>query len=657
MINKINKKLFFKLLILLILILLPWFNADYSDNVNPTELGTEDTSFYEINPCKIAFSEYLRVDFQSTYQDHYYFRYNDYSSINCFGKISGIALFQNIFYISIGTNSFINLILQSAFWLTLVSLIKKDSKELSKPLFYKSSFLFTTIFLVFSINAEQRFYERQFYIFDFEDYKSLIFLFALFFVLVGVILEIFLPRFKNLLNYLPFIFLIIGTYSGFNLNFYAIPLLFYGISSVLQLKNKKFNTTYILFTWLWISNSSNEYSFYPDKLRGFTNTSYSDASILYWAIFILLLINGIISLYKHSFKSFNVAKFIKNYSIVSTAIFSFGLFGANFPVFNIFNYYYFGQQKYGVRQTNPFIRDIFNNNEKIPWRGFYPSAESVGEFYGILICLIVFSLIHNKKISKLETLGLSTALLGLYFANNKTVTLLVIFIAMILILTKFSISIFIKVLMTITFLTTLVYLFGYSNLTYPYEFSSTVLYKQTLKYQDSSMTSSALSFFIDAFEEEGPMFYLLSFFSYISYLLNRSELWGIFIARYNPDTLEFMFGSGPLTFGQHYSQVRINEPNSLLLPHSSLLSMLIYIGLVGILIIVGLLIYQLYTNRDSINIFESLMIFYIVVNLIKSDSINYLPSFIFFIIMILIIMVKDKSSYFEYKKMNKITNL
>ena len=78
MINKINKKLFFKLLILLILILLPWFNADYSDNVNPTELGTEDTSFYEINPCKIAFSEYLRVDFQSTYQDHYYFRYNDY---------------------------------------------------------------------------------------------------------------------------------------------------------------------------------------------------------------------------------------------------------------------------------------------------------------------------------------------------------------------------------------------------------------------------------------------------------------------------------------------------------------------------------------------------------------------------------------------------
>ena len=147
----IKNKYFIKSLFLLTLIFLPWFNSNYSDSIKPAQLGTEDTSFYEINPCKVSFSEYLGVDFQSTYQDHYFFRFNDYSSINCFGKVSGIALFKNTFYISIGTNSFVNLILQSLFWLTLISFIKKDNSKEIRPKFYKSSHLLTAIFLLFSI--------------------------------------------------------------------------------------------------------------------------------------------------------------------------------------------------------------------------------------------------------------------------------------------------------------------------------------------------------------------------------------------------------------------------------------------------------------------------------------------------------------------------
>ena len=60
---QIQKKIVFLLLTLIILI--PWFNTNYFDDIKPVELGTEDTSFYEINPCQVSLAEYIKVDFQS----------------------------------------------------------------------------------------------------------------------------------------------------------------------------------------------------------------------------------------------------------------------------------------------------------------------------------------------------------------------------------------------------------------------------------------------------------------------------------------------------------------------------------------------------------------------------------------------------------------
>ena len=57
----------------------------------------------------------------------------------------------------------------------------------------------------------------------------------------------------------------------------------------------------------------------------------------------------------------------------------------------------------------------------------------------------------------------------------------------------------------------------------------------------------------------------LSFFGFVSYLLNRSEMWGLFIARYNPTFSELLIGSGPLNFGQLYGETVINSPESFLL--------------------------------------------------------------------------------------------
>ena len=64
-----------------------------------------------------------------------------------------------------------------------------------------------------------------------------------------------------------------------------------------------------------------------------------------------------------------------------------------------------------------------------------------------------------------------------------------------------------------------------------------------------------------------------------------------------------------------------------MLPHSSLLNILLYFGLLGVLIS-SVHIFKIILDRDSVDslIFYPLM--YLLINYIKSDSILYLPSFV-----------------------------
>ena len=80
---------------------------------------------------RVSLTNFLISNPEAIYQDHYHFRFNNYSSINCFGKISGVTVIDSDFYISVGTNSFINLIIQGLFWVLLLSRIriKKDSEK------------------------------------------------------------------------------------------------------------------------------------------------------------------------------------------------------------------------------------------------------------------------------------------------------------------------------------------------------------------------------------------------------------------------------------------------------------------------------------------------------------------------------------------------
>ena len=62
-----------------------------------------------------------------------------------------------------------------------------------------------------------------------------------------------------------------------------------------------------------------------------------------------------------------------------------------------------------------------------------------------------------------------------------------------------------------------------------------------------------------------------------SYLINRSEKWGIFFAKYDP-FIEFIFGYGPQQITNYYFDHPTKYNYGLFLPHSSLFNYLIFFG-------------------------------------------------------------------------------
>ena len=125
---------------------------------------------------------------------------------------------------------------------------------------------------------------------------------------------------------------------------------------------------------------------------------------------------------------------------------------------------------------------------------------------------------------------------------------------------------------------------------------------------------------------------IVGFISIISLFINRSEMWGIFIAKYNPDIFEFLFGYGPQQLNEYLfgQKVRLDVPaykaSSLFLPHSSLLDLFIFVGLIGtIMIFINIL--KMFYNSNTKNVFLFPTIF-LFLNFLKSDSILYLNSFL-----------------------------
>jgi hypothetical protein len=242
---------YIKIIFLLVVILIPFSISDFSDEIRPEKI-TSDLRFYEINTCSISLNEFLIKNPNVIYQDHYKIRFNNYSSISCFGQITGIDQIGYTFYISIGTNTILNLFLQSIFWLVLISLIPKR-----KDFKFKNSILFSNSFTAFIvcvvIYAEQRYYSKVLFEFDLNKNRTLLFLFVYFFFIGFFSFYVIQSRDENLLNFLPFTYILIGVYSGMNIYFLTIFFCIIGTSKILN--NKKIRNYFsliniLVFFWL-----------------------------------------------------------------------------------------------------------------------------------------------------------------------------------------------------------------------------------------------------------------------------------------------------------------------------------------------------------------------------------------------------------------------
>ncbi len=197
-----------KLLIIFLLLIIPFSISDYSDNVKPEKI-TSDLRFYEINTCSISLYEFLIENPNVVYQDHYKIRFNNYSSARCFGQITGIDQLGYTFYISIGTNSIVNLLLQSSVWILLISLIK-SKKQFNFDLKSLTSQIIGVLLICFLIYSEKRYYSKMLFELDLEVQRSYVYLFSYFFYVSFFSYYVLKTRDKKIVYFIPFGYLIMG---------------------------------------------------------------------------------------------------------------------------------------------------------------------------------------------------------------------------------------------------------------------------------------------------------------------------------------------------------------------------------------------------------------------------------------------------------------
>jgi len=636
---------YIKLFFLLLIIIVPFSISDFSDQIRPEKI-TSDLRFYEINTCSISLNEFLIENLNVIYQDHYKIRFNNYSSISCFGQITGIDQIGYTFYISIGTNTILNLFLQSIFWLILISFIPKR-----KNFEFKNSILFSNLFTAFIvcvvIYAEQRYYSKVLFEFDINKNRSLFFLFIYFFFIGFFSFYVIQSRDENLLNFLPFTYILIGVYSGMNI--YLLSIFFCTIGTSKILKNKKIRKYFSFINFLvffWSFNAVGlDYYLKPDKIRGLSSTAYNFLSVSSWSYLMIISILGMYVFVSERKVIFNLNKLKNNFILTSMLLILLGYVGSSMPVINFYNYYFFGQTKYGTDNQDLFGVNFWGETEA--WRGYFPSAETVGEFFALGLIIIFLLRKENKKFEKILIFGIPTLLIGLYASNNKAAFISLLLCFVLSINYEYKLKRVTKLFLLAPVVFVFVYFIRFENFLYSLNFSSNKMIEMGIGYGNESFRSSSINYLQNLDETSFLIKLIILFFGFFAFLINRSELWGIFFARYNPETLEALFGSGPFILANHYSEINILDkklytgtPLGFLLPHSSALSIMLFFGLIGLIVFLIYVFYILYKGRKT-NPKLFLLSLFILLNILKSDSIFYLPSF-FLYLTIFISLKKSK---------------
>ena len=627
-----------------VLILAPWFLLGINTDISPEKI-TSDLRFYEINTCEISIVSFLMENPNVIYQDHYKIRFNNYSSMRCFGMLTGIDQINHQFYISVGTNSFLNLIYQTILWCFVLSFIKKkeDISEFSIAAFISvliSSGLITAI-----IYIEERFYVKSLYFHDFYSQRYLIQIWLLIFLVAFLSYYFLSTRDSKLVKYIPYLYLLIGAYSGMNFNFFSIGLITLGLIRIFKEKKLWINKYYLLvLLFIWTNNAyKKDFFVNPDKLRGFTSSIFNELSVLVYGIIITLIINGLFFIFNSS-KNFKIKNYLYNSMFTGFLILIFGYIGSTMPFFNFFNYYFFGLNKYGINRSNIFGLNEWG--ERLAWRGHFPSAETVGEFFAITLLIYAILILKNKiEFKTVDGFLILTLFIGLLSSNNRAAILALLFCLFIFIIREnlnIKYSKFIKYLIVLLLFTVVILLIGINNFIYPIDYLQDSVLNDGKYYSLDNDTSVALDYLIKSKESNNFIYFIFGLISMAGFFVNRSELWGIFVARFDPELQEFIFGSGLYNLGQLYGEININPTYSFLLPHSSLLSFLLFIGILNVTILIGVLFIKIFKNtKKDENIFIYLAIF-VFLNILKSDSLLYFSSFVNYLFIFYFASKKDK---------------
>lgn len=653
-----------KLLIVLIILVVttfPFTIHNSNDFYEPQEINKSSVGYYQSTTCNISLSEVYFSNLGNERTIKY--NPNNYAGIECYGKVTGLDLVDNVYIVSIGTNSLLSFIIQLLIWSLLMKFIR--SQNSSRMYINIKPLIFLPIFFASQHLFESRFYLQENKYFNdslaFNNYYllTIVLIFYLFFLNLSLNSAKYL---SNLINYFPFAFVVVGTFNGLNLNIYPLILSFYGFNYLINGGYKKrFNKLYLIFSFFWLLSSRETITYFDtDKLRGFIGTSNSYESLIYWIIFFGLIINGGYFLIRNSKIDFNLLK--NNFLISGTLMVVFGVFGASSSLFNFNNYIFFGQNKRGI-QT---LESVAGNT----WRGFSASAESAGEFFGFIILFYFLCLIYKKTtFHYLDLIFCPAILFGIIKSNNMAAILSVGAVIFVIFLNKLikdhQKKKFAYLLIAVGFIISGVIVVN--NLGYRYV-SSELIYEATLhsnlyenytnyeksvfvteffdqnnlgtlfKIRQPDKISSSLQLLINIYEQRIniPLIpNIVSVISLTAVLINRTEMWGIFIAKYNPSPIEAFFGNGPNQLNNYlYShKVRLDLPDekllSLFLPHSSFLDLIVFFGLIGVTII-GFILFRTYTSReiDRTNIY---LLSYLILNTLKSDSILYVNSVMLFI--------------------------
>ena len=599
-----HNSLLAKLFALIILIVLPWVLNSGSSESEVLKLNENSLRTYDSLICDYSILEFASENTMSNYD----IRLDTTSSIGCFSKINGTGKIDNDIVIYVGTNLNIDLLIQSSFWLVLISMIPTSRKLTIK---YKHlSIVCFLILVLFHLNAEESFYNLNSKIFSTnfsQNYLLYSYLISLYLVLL-VFLTIFENRFYNLINYLPFIFVTVGTYNTSNLNFFLLCLSLIGITQVFVNKWYRLGLVVTLFLiTFWTSQiSTNQLFFDVDKLKGFTSSAYNLNSIFYWSLSYFFFCCGLAFLFTETIKFIQINKLLNNFLYSGVLITTLSIISATGPIQNLFTYYYLGLNK---RASSTF--DSVSGNA---WRGISSSAEAVGEFFALTVLLVITVGLTSKsfRIGFFQQSLILVNLYGLYRSNNFAATfsmlLLIIFICIFyyirsikvrtllvsLILVSIPVSYFLffntasldelnrKVIKESLEIS---YIEGLETNEYGQSAIEQNRFLELLQSQEGlSQVSTSLTFLINEyhFSERNNLPNITSLISSVAYPINRSEKWGVFIGKYNPNINTFLLGTGLNNLSNYYLNHPTKTNTGLVLPHSGILSYLIYTGCIGL---------------------------------------------------------------------------